>query len=162
MLQLAHRSGTAAARHRVRDGLFAAVLASVFLGGCQNGLDMDAGSLSGLFGFDGRGVNDELWMASIDTLSFVRTVRDEDDGLIVSDWYAPPEAPDERFRVRVFVLGSDLTRSNLRVSVLRQWRNPQNAWIDAPPGEETAAALAGTIMDRAQQIAAQDTTYSLF
>ena len=55
MLQLAHRSGTAAARHRVRDGLFAAVLASVFLGGCQNGLDMDAGSLSGLFGFDGRG-----------------------------------------------------------------------------------------------------------
>ena len=62
----------------------------------------------GIFGPDlpedstggGIGVNNLLWRASLDTVSFMPLVSaDPFGGVIITDWYTPPSAPDERFKV---------------------------------------------------------------
>ena len=43
----------------------------------------------------GLGVNSFLWRASLDTLSFMPLASaDPFGGVIITDWYAPPDAPE--------------------------------------------------------------------
>jgi hypothetical protein len=45
------------------------------------------------------GVNSYLWRASLDTLSFMPLLQsDSNGGVIITDWYANPNAPTERAR----------------------------------------------------------------
>ena len=72
----------------------------------------------GLFGSDkqgadtgatGVGVNSLLWRASLDTISFMPLVSaDPFGGVIITDWYTPPQTPDERFKVNIYILGRAL------------------------------------------------------
>ena len=51
------------------------------------------------------GVNSFLWRASLDTLSFLPlSSADPFGGVIITDWYAPPESPNERFKVTAYIL----------------------------------------------------------
>ena len=44
-------------------------------------------------------VNAFLWRASLDTISFMPLASaDPFGGVIITDWYAPPETPGERFQ----------------------------------------------------------------
>src|SRR5438445_203226 len=44
-------------------------------------------------------VNAFLWRASLDTIAFMPLASaDPFGGVIISDWYGPPETPDERFK----------------------------------------------------------------
>src|SRR5262245_16253262 len=54
----------------------------------------------------GVGVNSFLWRASLDTVSFMPLVSaDPFGGVIITDWYSPPQSPSERFKVNVYILG---------------------------------------------------------
>ena len=69
----------------------------------------------------GIGVNGFLWRASLDTLSFLPlSSADPFGGVIITDWYAPPESPAERFKVTVYILGRELRSDGVRVAVFRQ------------------------------------------
>src|SRR5512147_760092 len=51
-------------------------------------------------GGGGIGVNNLLWRASLDTVSFMPLVSaDPFGGVIITYWYTPPSAPDERFKI---------------------------------------------------------------
>ena len=55
------------------------------------------------------GVNSYLWRASLETLSFMPlTQADSAGGVIVTDWYANPQNPNERVKVSVSILDQDL------------------------------------------------------
>ena len=41
-------------------------------------------------------------------------------GLIITDWYQPPESPDERFKLQVLIRDQALRADGLKVSVFRQ------------------------------------------
>ena len=43
-------------------------------------------------------------------------------GVIITDWYAPPESPDERFKMTVYIQGRTLRSDGVQVSVFRQER----------------------------------------
>ena len=47
-------------------------------------------------------------------------------GVIISDWYAAPEKPDERVKVNVYILDKRLRADALKVTVFRQLRNQQD------------------------------------
>src|SRR5882724_1817757 len=82
----------------------------------------DDGSGSG-GGGGGIGVNSFLWRASLDTVAFMPlTSADPFGGVIISDWYSPPESPDERFKVMVYILGGQLRSDGVRAQVFRQRR----------------------------------------
>ena len=101
----------------------------------------------------GIGVNGFLWRASLDTLSFLPlSSADPFGGVIITDWYAPPESPEERFKVTVFILGRELRSDGVRVSVFRQKRDDGAGWLDANTGQSTSTSLENAILTRAREL----------
>lgn len=98
------------------------------------------------------GVNSYLWRASLDTASFLPlTTADPFGGVIISDWYSPPEAPGERFKVNIYILGRQLRADGIRASVFRQRRQGET-WVDMPVDARTATDLENAILTRARQL----------
>jgi Domain of unknown function (DUF3576) len=103
-------------------------------------------------GGGGIGVNNLLWRASLDTVSFMPLVSaDPFGGVIITDWYTPPSAPDERFKINIYILGRALRADGIRASVFRQ-QMQGTAWVDAPVALNTATDLENAILTRARQM----------
>ena len=104
-------------------------------------------------GSAGVGVNSFLWRASLDTVSFMPlSSADPFGGVIITDWYSPPDTPDERFKVNVFILGRDLRADGVRASVFHQKKDTAGQWGEAPVDANTATDLENAILTRARQI----------
>jgi hypothetical protein len=73
-------------------------------------------------------------------------------GVIITDWFSPPETPDERFKVNVFILGRDLRADGVRASVFHQKKDAAGQWSEAPVDANTATDLENAILTRARQI----------
>ena len=98
-------------------------------------------------------VNRYLWAASLETLDFLPVFSaDPIAGLIITDWYADPRSPQERFKVSVYILDSDLRADALRISVFRQLQNDQGSWIDATVNPATPRELENAVLTRARQL----------
>ena len=101
----------------------------------------------------GIGVNSFLWRASLDTLGFMPMASaDPFGGVILTDWYSPPETPQERFKVNVYILGRQLRADGVRASVFRQVVDGNGGWRDAAVDNETARKLEDSILTRARQL----------
>lgn len=98
------------------------------------------------------GVNAYLWRATLDTLSFMPlSSADPFGGVIITDWYAPPAAPGERFRATAYILGRQLRSDGVRVSVFRQeLRN--GVWVDASVAQATGTDLEDKVLTRAREL----------
>jgi hypothetical protein len=103
-------------------------------------------------GAGGIGVNNLLWRASLDTVSFMPLVSaDPFGGVIITDWYTPPSAPDERFKINIYILGRALRADGIRASVFRQ-QQQGGGWVDAPVALNTSTDLENAILTRARQM----------
>lgn len=106
----------------------------------------------------GIAVNSYLWRASLDTVSFLPLEQvDAFGGVILTDWYAPPEAPDERFKLNIYILGRELRADGVRVSVFKQESrgiadDGGMIWQDMAVADGTAARLENAILTRARQL----------
>jgi hypothetical protein len=124
-------------------------------------------------GGGGIGVNSFLWRASLDTVAFMPLASaDPFGGVIITDWYAPPETPDERFKVMVYILGGQLRADGVRAQVFRQRRGgpalasangrgrgagqaPRPAtgdWMDVAVEPNVPTELENAILTRARQL----------
>ena len=100
----------------------------------------------------GIGVNSFLWRASLDTLAFMPlTSADPFGGVIITDWYAPPATPNERFKLTVFILDRQLSANAIRVSVFRQERKGTD-WVDAVVRDETITGVEDAILTGARHL----------
>jgi hypothetical protein len=118
-------------------------------------------SLSNIFGGKkddgnggtGIGVNSYLWRASLDTLSFMPLASaDPFGGVIITDWFAPPEQPEDRFKVNIYILDRQLRADGLRAAVFRQHRQNDGRWADAAVEQQTQTELENAILTRARQM----------
>ena len=101
----------------------------------------------------GIGVNGFLWRASLDTLSFMPLASaDPFGGVIITDWYSPAQASNERFKMTVYILDRRLRADGLRVAVFRQSRNGTSGWEDAAVNNGTGIDLENAILTRARQL----------
>lgn len=101
---------------------------------------------------NGLGVNSFLWRASLDTLSFMPIASaDPFGGVILTDWYTPPDSPNERFKVNLYILDRQLRADGVRVSVFKQQRNGAD-WRDLSVGPETSGTLEDAVLTRARQL----------
>ena len=102
------------------------------------------------------GVNAFLWRATLDTIDFMPlTSADPQSGIIITDWYAPPATPDERFRMTVYILDTRLRADGVNVSVFRQTRNGAD-WVDAETAADTEVQLENAILARARELKVGD------
>ncbi|MDE0779251.1 MAG: DUF3576 domain-containing protein [Alphaproteobacteria bacterium] len=101
----------------------------------------------------GIGVNGFLWRASLDTLSFLPlSSADPFGGVIITDWYAPPESPSERFKVTVYILSRELRSDGVRVAVFHQKRDDRSEWLSAESGRNASTSLENAILTRAREL----------
>ncbi len=104
-------------------------------------------------GNSGIGVNTYLWRATLDTLAFMPLATiDSSGGVIITDWHASPEAPQERFKVTVYILDTRLRADGIKVTVFRQENTGSGGWRDAAVSGDTAASLENAILVRARQL----------
>ncbi|WP_448192171.1 DUF3576 domain-containing protein [Azospirillum sp. sgz301742] len=166
---------------RIRTAFVApAILASLLLAGCglggktdtqEDALKRDEYKFGSLLGTDGGislfgpnkkktdqgdpnglGVNSFLWRASLDTLAFMPIVSaDPFGGVILTDWYTPPESANERFKVNLYILDRQLRADGVRVSVFKQQRTG-NDWRDTPVAQETSGQIEDAVLTRARQL----------
>jgi hypothetical protein len=109
----------------------------------------------------GVGVNAYLWRASLDTVSFMPIASaDPFGGVILTEWYAPPETPTERFKINIFILDRQLRADGIRTAVFRQTQTSDGRWVDAAVDKKTAGDFENAILTRARQlrVASADTT----
>jgi Domain of unknown function (DUF3576) len=126
----------------------------------------DQGILGGLFGnkhnnADNQGgggalgVNAYLWRGALDTLSFMPLQSaDPFGGVIITDWYSPPDSPDERFKATAYIMGRELRTDAIRVTLFRQVFQDGH-WSDAAVSPVTVGDIENKVLSRARQLRIQ-------
>ena len=144
-------------RKRVPALLFSTVMASVFLTACgtlgigKSKAEKQARAVSTAQA-PNMGVNSFLWRASLETLNFMPLEQvDPFGGVIVTDWYASAEAPNERFKANVYILDTNLRADALKTSIFKQTRSG-GGWQDASVDADTARQIENAILTRARQL----------
>lgn len=118
---------------------------SLVFGGAK---ELDRGGGGG----GGIGVNSFLWRASLDTISFMPlSSADPFGGVIITEWYTPPESPDERFKLTVYILDTRLRADGVKVALFRQEREPQG-WEDSDASTVARTELEDAILTRAREL----------
>lgn len=101
----------------------------------------------------GIGVNSYLWRASLDSISFMPLASaDPFGGVIITDWYSPPESPDERFKLNIYIMGRQLRADGVKAAIFRQRRTADGGWVDASVEAKTATDVENAILTRARQL----------
>lgn len=104
-------------------------------------------------GSSGIGVNSFLWRASLDTVAFMPLVSaDPFGGVILTDWYGPPDSVNERYKITLFILGTALRADGIRAQVFKQERSAGKGWKDVRPDETLDRELEDAILTRARQL----------
>ncbi len=104
----------------------------------------------------GIGVNAYLWRASLDTISFMPlTSADPWGGVIITDWYANPQTPDEHFKVTIFILDSRLRADALNVAIQKEVRSGDR-WVTADVSQQTQLDIENAILSRARELRLSD------
>jgi hypothetical protein len=124
-------------------------LSKIFGGGHHSSKSDDKGQA-------GIGVNAYLWRASLDTISFMPLASaDPWGGTIITDWYANPQKPDERFKVTVYILDSRLRADALSVSVYKQVQQGDQ-WVNADVSQQTQIDMENAILSKARELRLSD------
>jgi hypothetical protein len=98
------------------------------------------------------GVNSYLWRAALDTLSFMPMAQtDSNGGVLVTDWYVNPAAPNERMKVTVTIIDQDLRADAVRVAASRQTMQG-GQWVEAPVQAATVQKLEEIILTKARDL----------
>jgi hypothetical protein len=142
---------TGAERSQVKDDIYAKP-DSIFGG---DGLSLD-GSGDGDKAQTGIGVNAWLWRATLDTISFMPlSSADPFGGVVITEWYQPPESEGERFKLNAFIQDKQLKANAINVKVFRQVKRA-GAWKDADTSENMATELEDAILTRARRMRVAD------
>lgn len=141
---------------RIFQILFAALLA-VHLSACgsskSDSRDMEWSQI-GVSAVAPRtlGVNSYLWQAALDTLSFLPVEKvDPYGGVVITGWYSPPNSPNERMKVTIYIMDRALRAEGLKVKVFRQVRNGAE-WQYVQTNPEIGRQLEDAILTRARQL----------
>ncbi len=109
------------------------------------------GGNRGAGGGGGIGVNALLWQATLDTIAFMPLVQaDPFGGVILTDWYSADNAPSERLKLNIFILGQELRADAVRVSMFRQRRIGTDSWEDVAVQPQSPIGVENAILTRAR------------
>jgi hypothetical protein len=98
------------------------------------------------------GINAYLWRAALDTIGFMPIAQvDSNGGVIITDWYVSPQTPNERVKVTVTVLDTNLAADAVRVNVQRQTLGA-TGWAEASVRAGTVQRLEETILSKARDL----------
>ncbi len=98
------------------------------------------------------GINAYLWRSALDTIAFMPLAQvDSNGGVIITDWYVSPQSANERVKVTVTILDTELRADAVRVAVQRQTLGA-TGWTEANVRAGTVQRLEETILGRARDL----------
>ena len=103
----------------------------------------------------GMAINIYLWQGALDTISFMPlSSADPIGGTIITDWYSLESNENERCKLNVFIMGSELMTQNLRVtSFCQNYKNEK--WINTTIDSENNTKLENAILNKAKKLKLQ-------
>jgi hypothetical protein len=135
--------------------ILSVIFCALVLAACGSDTPKEIDSGATITSSSGRmtlGVNQYLWHASLDTLSFMPLQSaDPFGGVIITDWYSAPENPNERMKVTVYILDRNLRADGLKIAVFRQTHSA-DGWTDAEVNSDTSTKLEDAILTRAREL----------
>jgi Domain of unknown function (DUF3576) len=97
--------------------------------------------------------NSLLWRASLETISFMPLHQsDPIGGIIITDWYAAPDAPKERFKMNIVISSAELKVSSLKVTVFKEVMDNKGNWSSAVASPQVARDLEDKIINKAKAL----------
>ncbi|MCH9844892.1 MAG: DUF3576 domain-containing protein [Alphaproteobacteria bacterium] len=97
-------------------------------------------------------VNRYLWTASLDVIAFMPLIQaDAVGGVILTEWHALPEQPNQRYKANITMSGTVLRADALNVILFKQVRNGSQ-WQSAPVSDETLQQFKDSILTRAREL----------
>lgn len=100
----------------------------------------------------GVGVNAWLWRATLDTIAFMPLLAaDPFGGVIISDWFTDPDTPNERLKMTIYIIDTQLRADALRIALFRETRT-NGQWSPAPVANTTSRQLENTILFKARTL----------
>lgn len=99
-------------------------------------------------------INAYMWRAALQAVqAYPLTTSDPAKGVIITDWYTSPQNRNDRQKIRIDIMGDDVRRDMVRVSIQRQVRDgDEAAWKIAPVQATMAQNLENDILFTARDI----------
>ncbi len=94
-------------------------------------------------------VHSYLWKGALQTLSKLPLhLTDPIGGVVTTEWFSLPAAPEYQQKIEVYFLGSTLTPSSLKVVVLQK-KQEGNQWLLSTPSPVVATKIEEKILEEA-------------
>ena len=103
----------------------------------------------------GMPINNFLWRAALDTISFMPlNSADPIGGTILTDWYSTNNNENERCKLNIFITGNDLKTQNLKVtSFCQDYKNQK--WVNKSIDQNNNIKIENAILNKAKKLRLQ-------
>ena len=103
----------------------------------------------------GMPINNYLWRASLDTISFMPlNSADPIGGTILTDWYSTGDNENERCKLNIFITGNELKTQNLKVtSFCQNFKNQK--WVNTEVDQNNNIKIENAILNKAKKLRLQ-------
>lgn len=97
-------------------------------------------------------INRYLWQATIEVLGFMSLAStDSNGGVIITDWYTPPDAKDYRFKINVLIKDDVINPDAIEVKIFEEiWKNQK--WVAKDSSQPLALSLEDRILRKARAL----------
>ena len=103
----------------------------------------------------GMPINNFLWRASLETISFMPlNSADPIGGTILTDWYSTGENENERCKLNIFITGNELKTQNLKVTSFCQTYKNQK-WVNIKIDQNNNIKIENAILNKAKKLKLQ-------
>ena len=103
--------------------------------------------------FEKLGINKSLWVASNNLLNkYEDTKSNLKEGNISTDWIVTKKNPNVRFRISIYILGSDLIGDNIKIFSEKEF-NTNGVWKRQQVSEAFNTKLKMKIIKDAESLA---------
>ena len=102
--------------------------------------------------FEKLKINKYLWITSNKLLNnYTNTQNDLKEGNIITDWIISKKNPNVRFRISIYILGSDLIEKNIVIFTEKEF-NQNGIWKQQQASEAFNTSLKKKIISNAKKL----------
>lgn len=117
-----------------------------------DGINIVGGKLKRSPGSNGIGVNSYLWRATLDVVYKLPLITvDPFGGTILTDWQQVPGIPNERYKLNIAIISSELRSDGLRVHAFTEQKQGSK-WVKIKTNPSFSQAIEEKILYKAREI----------
>ena len=102
---------------------------------------------------EGINVNGYLWRATLDNVYFMPVISaDPFGGVVLTDWYKASNTTKERYKLNIYITGTELRSDAVRVAAFKQKLGKAGTWVDVDADPKIGKEIEDKILLRAREL----------